>query len=392
MNLTFSRDQLLSSLQTVIGVVERKQAVPILSNILLRITDKKMSVMGTDSEIELLNESPYLDTLAEPVALTLPGRKLLDICKALPDDSLITMTQSDHQQIQLKVGNSRFVLATLPADEFPSSDVIQPNLAFSISEQELYHLIHQTHFSMAQQDVRYFLNGMLLEIEDRSIRMVAADGHRLALGTLSLETPLNKSLNPSSDNNTATASSRSSMTNGRIQAILPRKTVLELMRTLTPSDTHIGIQLNHNQIQFSKPNFLMTSRLIEGKFPDYQQVIPRHCNKSITLEREILKQTLQRIAILCDEKYHGVRLYCENNQLQLSSNNPKQEIAEANLDIEYTNAPLDIGFNVTYLLDVLNAIDTETITLQFKQIENGILIEHHEASHHYAYVIMPMYL
>lgn len=369
MILHLQREILLKPLQMVIGVVERKQSMPILSNILLSIKDNKLSITGTDSEIELIGYMDLIANTAPDITLTLPGRKLLDICRALPEGSTIELSQNNNK-VTLRSGRSRFVLSTLPAEDFPTLKIQEAHLAFTLPQFHLKQMLQRTCFAMAQQDVRYYLNGLLLEILQNQLHTVATDGHRLAFNACAVSTT----------------------TSQKIQVIIPRKGVLELLRLLEDIEQDIGITLSNGHIHIASEHFMFTSKLVEGRFPEYGRVIPRNSTKSLFIEREQLKQSLSRSAILCNEKYKGIRFEVANNLLQITTNNPEQESAEEEIIVEYSQEPLDIGFNVSYLLDVLNILKSDAVKLTFGNSDTSALIEEGDEKIQSLFVVMPMYL
>lgn len=369
MKLNLSRETLLKPLQMVIGVVERKQTLPILSNVLLNLKDNKLSVMGTDLEVELVGQADMGQNIETNEQLTLPGRKLMDICKALPEGAPIELYQ-DNERVILKSGRSRFVLTTLPASDFPSVEEQEGNLTFTIKQQDLRQLLQRTAFSMAQQDVRYYLNGLLLEIRPSLLRAVATDGHRLATSTMDIHTD----------------------TEHRLQIIIPRKGVFELTRLLNDSDMDVSVTIGSNHIRVSSNDYTFTSKLVEGRFPDYERVIPKNSDKTITIDRDALKNALSRASILCNEKFRGIRLELKDNTLKMLANNPEHETAEEELSISYDKEPLDIGFNVTYLLDILNALNPGNVTLMFADANSSLLIKEADADNNSVFVVMPMRL
>ena len=369
MKLNLPREALLNPLQTVIGVVERKQTMQILSNVLIEINGEILSVTGTDSEVELIGRSAVTALEQDQPRITLPGRKLIDICKALPENAAIELYQEKERMI-LKSGKSRFTLTTLPASEFPNTEAKDENTRFSISEAALRKLLQRTSFAMAQQDVRYYLNGLLFEVNKNTLTTVATDGHRLAANTIDIE---------GADNH-------------RIQVIIPRKAVLELMRLLTDSDQKVTIMIGNNHIRVESQNYSFTSKLVEGRFPDYGRVIPKGGDKVVSFERPVLRAALQRAAILCNEKFHGVRLELRENLLRILADNPEQEIAEDELLVNYTGNNLDIGFNVNYMLDALNVLETEEVQLKFIDADSSILLEEVNGNQDSTFVIMPMRL
>lgn len=366
MNISIYKENLLSPLQQVIGAVEKKQTMPILGNILLKSSGRELRVIGTDRELEL-NSGIQLDQDAE-IFTTLPARKLLDICKALPNDSLINL-EIDENRAVLKSAKSRFSLGTLPGADFPLLDEVDFLFKFNIQQNQFKKLLDKTSFAMAQQDVRYYLNGVMLEIESDKIKIVATDGHRLALGSITGEYPVESNF----------------------QVIIPRKAVMELSRLLTQTDEEITISVSKSHIRIQLSDIIFTSKLIDGKFPDYNRVIPLDLNQELLISKDTLKETLQRISILCNEKYRGIRLTLENNTLNIQANNPHQEEAEEEITVDFDETKIDIGFNVLYLIDVLNVIDTDNVNIHLKDANSSCVLTNDD-SDDFKYVVMPMRL
>lgn len=369
MKLNLQREILLTPLQMVIGVVERKQTLPILSNVLLDTNDNKISITGTDLEVELVGQMPLEAPSSTAGKLTVPGRKLMDICKALPENSSIELYQ-DKEQVILRSGRSRFTLSTLPAADFPNVENQSSEIHFELTQSDLRKLIQRCHFSMAQQDVRYYLNGMLLVVSPDYIQGVATDGHRLAASRLNITTGASE----------------------KTQVIIPRKGVIELLRLLSNDDESVTVELSTNHIRVTSNSYTFTSKLIEGRFPDFERVIPKQANKSITLEKGYFKDALNRVAILCNEKFRGLRFEFRHNILRILANNPEQEAAEEEIKIVYTDDELDIGFNVSYLVDIINALDGDTVTLHFSDANSSLMIEEGDDNASFTYVVMPMRL
>ena len=365
MKVSASREHLLEALQSVIGVVERRQTMPILSNILLSARDNRLRATGTDLEVELVASAEV--TVQQPGDITVPGRKLLDILRNLPEKSQVTLTR-EGERIVLRGGRSRFTLSSLPAAEFPVIDEIHATQTVTIRAQECRRLIDKTHFAMAQQDVRYYLNGTLLETNGQVLRAVATDGHRLswcevALGGAAREMQ---------------------------QIILPRKGVLELQRLLDgEGEIEIAIGTNHVRVQIGEVRF--TSKLIDGKFPEYGRVIPADPPRIMSASREALRAALQRTAILSNEKYRGVRLTFAAGLLTVQAHNPEQEEAEDQLEVNFTGDEIEIGFNVSYLLDALGAVETETVEVGLTDANSSCLIRA-PGNVNVKYVVMPMRL
>lgn len=367
MKFTISRDALLKPLNLVAGVVERRQTLPILANILLVLEDGRLSLTGTDLEVELVGRV-QLAAAGESGEVTVPARKLVDICKSLPDGSDISFTAQDGK-VTVRSGRSRFTLSTLPAREFPNVEDSAGTHQFTIRQGQLKRLIDRTSFAMAQQDVRYYLNGMLWELKDKQLRVVATDGHRLALCTLPEKVEVNDDA----------------------QVILPRKGVLEMARLLIDEDEDIAIVIGSNHIRATTDEFTFTSKLVDGKFPDYQRVLPHNPNKIVLGPRLELRQAFARTAILSNEKYRGVRLKLTDNSLDIVANNPEQEEAEEVVSVDYQGDSLEVGFNVSYLLDVLAVLSGDKVKLSLSDPNSSALLEESEDGDS-VYVVMPMRL
>ena len=365
MKLTAGREALLKPLQAVIGVVERRQTMPILANVLLVAKDGEVSITATDLEVELVANADV--QVEAPGEVTVPGRKLLDICRALPDDASVSVSQSG-EKLLVKSGRSKFSLTTLPAAEFPTVEDINAGQAVSVSQDVLAKLLDKTHFSMAQQDVRYYLNGLLLETNKQSLRAVATDGHRLALCEVDVE---GESLPEQ-------------------QVIVPRKGVLELQRLMS-GDGDLAIELGTNHIRIQLEGIRFTSKLIDGRFPEYERVIPQDTSNALNADRELFRSALQRTAILSNEKYRGIRLIIREGNMVLQAHNPEQEEAEEALEIEYGGDEIEIGFNVNYLLDALGAIASEQVNLSLVDSNSSCLLTE-PGNDDAKYVVMPMRL
>jgi len=367
MKFAISREALLKPLNLVAGVVERRQTLPILANVLMVLEGDRLSLTGTDLEVELLGRV-QLSSAGESGEVTVPARKLVDICKSLPEGSDIEFAAIDGK-VKVKSGRSRFTLATLPAREFPSVEDSMGTHQFTIKQGELKRLIDRTGFAMAQQDVRYYLNGMLLELKGNQLRVVATDGHRLAMCTL--PSPVD--------------------VGGDTQVILPRKGVLELNRLLLEENEDIVVVIGSNHARATTNDFTFTSKLVDGKFPDYERVLPRSPDKSVVGSRLDLRQAFARTAILSNEKYRGVRLKLTTGSLDIIANNPEQEEAEEVVSVQYEGEGLEIGFNVGYLLDVLGVLSGEEVRLSLSDPNSSALLEE-SASGDSLYVVMPMRL
>lgn len=366
MKFKIQREAFLKPLQQIIGVVERRQTLPVLGNILVQADGQGLTLTATDLEVELVARLPL--EIEEQGETTLPARKLLDICRTLPDGAWIELTV-DQERATVRSGKSRFTLATLPASDFPVVEELKSVQAFAFPQKELKELIDRTHFSMAQQDVRYYLNGLMLELDKKGIRCVATDGHRLALCELPAKTGVGESQ----------------------QVIVPRKGVQELLRLLENDEGEVEIQIGSNHIRVSTPAIRFTSKLIDGRFPDYKRVLPKGGDKQIQADRGLLRQALARTSILSNEKYRGIRLSLDENVLRIQAHNPEQEEAEEELEIQYGGDTLEIGFNVTYLLDALGALAGEDVRIILSDANSSCLIEE-GGSGHCKYVVMPMRL
>lgn len=366
MKLQVGRNELLAALSAVIGVVERRQTLPVLSNFLMETRDDELIVTGTDLEIEL-EARARVQNLA-PGRATLPARKLFDICRGLPEGAEIQIDVSG-DKAQLKSGRSRYSLSCLKADEFPAMGRLAEGRELAVTRKQLRNLIERTQFAMAQQDVRYYLNGLLLEITPKRVRCVATDGHRLAMSEVVTETGFAENL----------------------QVIVPRKAVLELMRLLDVSDEIVKVRLGAGQVQVDVDVVRMTSKLIDGRFPDYERVIPESGDKRLQADRELVKRALARTAILSNEKFRGVRLTLEDGKLMLQTHNPEHEEAEEDLEVQFGGTPLEIGFNVNYLLDALGALGSNEFVMELKNSDSSGLIYAADDSSS-KYVVMPMRL
>ncbi len=365
MKFSAPREAVLKPLQAVIGVVERRQTMPILSNVLLVARDGVLSITATDLEVELVAEGAVEDV--EAGETTVPGRKLHDIVRALPDGVRLDVSLSG-ERLGIKAGRSRFTLSTLRAADFPTIEDVAAQDTFEVPAATLRRLIEKTHFSMAQQDVRYYLNGLLLETDGARLRGVATDGHRLALAEVDLDKPPARTE----------------------QLIVPRKGVLELNRLLT-GDGSVRLTLGTNHIRAQMDGLRLTSKLIDGRFPEYSRVIPKNPPNVMTADRTLLRQALQRTAILSNEKYRGVRLQLGANSMIIQANNPEQEEAVETVELEYAGSEMEIGFNVNYLLDALAAVDGEQVCIGVTDGDSSCLITE-PGRDDAKFVVMPMRL
>ena len=366
MKLSTSRESLLKPLQAVIGVVERRQTMPVLANVLLVAVDGQLTVTATDLEVEL-SATSAVDQVKVPGEITVPGRKLLDICRALEDGPKVTLSLSG-DRVTVQSGRSKFVLSTLPAAEFPLIEDAAMDRQFSMNQVDLSRLLDRTHFSMAQQDVRYYLNGLLLESGDGKLRAVATDGHRLALSDTALE----------------------SASGNKSQVIVPRKGVLELQRLLD-GEEEVQISVSDNHIRAVVGGIRFTSKLIDGRFPDYDRVIPSSKGSLLLADRDQLRHALQRAAILSNEKYRGVRLEFMSGKIKIQANNPDQEEAEEEVEVKYDGQTMEIGFNVNYLLDALAAVEAKEVEIALVDPGSSCIVRA-PGDQNSLYVVMPMRL
>jgi DNA polymerase-3 subunit beta len=347
MKFSAAREVILKPLQTVVGVVERRQTMPILSNVLLSVQGSKLSVTATDLEVEMVAEAEVkADASGE---ITVPGRKLHDIFRALPDSAVVEISQSG-DRVNIKAGRSRFTLSTLRAADFPTVEEVGAKQTLRLNKADLRRLVDKTHFSMAQQDVRYYLNGLLLETERKRLRAVATDGHRLALSEAEL----------------LAAASRD-------------------------GDGEVQLALGANHIRVHLDGIRLTSKLIDGRFPEYGRVVPAEPKNVLKADRNLFRQALQRTAILSNEKYRGVRLELSPNSVMLQANNPEQEEAVETLEVEYSGDAMEIGFNVNYLLDALAAVDSDQVEFGVTDANSSCLIRE-PGSDKTKFVVMPMRL
>lgn len=368
MDITVQREALLKPLQAVSGVVEKKQTLPILSNVLLTIKDGKLLLTGTDLEIELIG-FVSIESLAAEGATTVSARKLFDICRTLPEGSTLRLSLEKNYLV-VRAGESCFMLNTLPAQDFPNLEDSDYPVQFTTKQSHLKNLLTKTYFAMGQQDVRHYLNGTFLDISQNSIKCVAADGHRLALTTIQDE----------------------NIGNVEARVILPRKSVLELIRLLgNDSDNDVTIHIGDSRFRLLATDYIFTSKLINAQYPDYNRLIPRGTTSAIG-DREAIKQALTRASILSNEKFRGVRFQLEASKLRITANNSDQEQAEEAVALDYQGSNMEIGFNVAYLLDVVSAITAKSIRCVFTGPNEGVLIEPTESDFSLLYVVMPMRL
>jgi len=365
MKISIVRETLLSALQAVANVVERRQTLPILSNVLVLAEGGTISVTASDMEVEA--SATVVADVKRAGSSTVPGKKLLDICRALPPQCEIAVEEKDNK-IRIVVGRSRFSLGTLPPGEFPVVGVPPAEMTLTLDAVVLRDLIAHTHFAMAHQDVRYYLNGLLLEVGPDRIKSVATDGHRLAVTERKLlgDRP-------------------------ERQLIVPRKGVTEIQRLATHCGGTVSLGISPNIVRVMGEQQSITIKLVDGKFPDYERVLPKNASKVVLADREATRLALQRTSILSNEKFRGVRLQFDRNTLKASAHNPEQEEAEEEIAVRYEGESLEIGFNVSYLLDVLNVLDCKDVEFQLADANSSCLIQNPEDAVS-KYVVMPMRL
>jgi DNA polymerase III subunit beta len=367
MRFSLQREVFLKPLAQVVNVVERRQTLPVLANLLVQVKGGLLSLTGTDLEVEMVARHAIED--AQDGETTIPARKLFEIVRALPDGSKVTVSQTG-DKVMVQAGRSRFTLASLPANDFPSVDEMEATERVRVSEAALKELIERTSFAMAQQDVRYYLNGLLFDLREKSLRCVATDGHRLAL----CEAPLD-----------------GAGVQTKRQIIVPRKGVTELQRLLEGGERELELEVGRSHIRVKRDDVTFTSKLIDGRFPDYEAVIPIGADREVKIDREVFRAALQRAAILSNEKYRGVRVEVSPGQLKINAHNPEQEEAQEEVEAETRVDGLAIGFNVNYLLDALSALRDEHVVLQLRDANSSALVRE-ASSEKCRHVVMPLRL
>jgi DNA polymerase III subunit beta len=359
------RDTLLRPLQIVSGIVERRHTLPILANILIRKDGERVSFLSTDIEVQITTHA-QVGSGDDVMATTVAARKLLDILRALPDSNDVALTLSN-KRMTVQSGKSRFALQTLAAEEFPTvTQAEQYNAQVTLPQKTLKHLFNMVHFSMAQQDIRYYLNGLLLVVDGKNVIAVATDGHRLAFSQVETEEDF-----------------------PRQEVIIPRKTIMELQRLLEENDEPVLLEIANNQVKLTFADIELISKLVEGKFPDYTRVIPKGYKNNFTIGRDQLLRSLQRAAIMTSDKFKGVRCIVTPGSMKVSSTNADQEEAVEEIEIDYGGDSVDIGFNVTYLLDVLNNLKDDYVNIALGDANSSALITVPDKAD-FKYVVMPM--
>ena len=377
------KETLLRPLQTIAGIVERRHTLPILSNVLIERNDKEILYMATDLEIQITTTITTTTTTTttekQPCVVTVAAKKLQDILRALPEKAEVTL-EIEEKKLQIRSGKSRFNLQTLSAEDFPRFKKNDPSsrVKITIKQKELKNLLFLVQYAMAQQDIRYYLNGLLLLIEDGRLKVVTTDGHRLGFA-----------LTPLKANQIEFLSKIPSLE--RAEIILPRKVILELAKQLNESEELVIIEILENQAQFTFSNIALVTKTVDGKFPDYNRVIPTGHQKQFEINRLVFLQALQRVSILSNEKIRGARLILTTKTLRIVCNNNEKEEAQEEIEIKYSGEALDIGFNSTYLLDVLSSLTSETVECSFGDTNSSALITIPN-NENFKYVVMPMRL
>lgn len=364
MNINLNKDVLIKPLQLINGVVERRQTLPILGNVLVEVDKGILSLTATDLEVEIVAQLGIDNAATDRI--TLPARKLFDICRSLVDGADVTI-QTEEEKATVRSGKSRFVLTTLPADDFPDIGELEGARSFTLKQGELKRLIDQTAFAMAQQDVRYYLNGMLFEMGSDQLRTVATDGHRLAMAEAGVNIGWNE----------------------KTQVIVPRKGVMELQRLLDDADKDVNIELGLNHIRFTADGMSFTSKLVDGRFPDYEHVVPKNGDKILIADRDALRQALVRASILSNEKFRGISVHVKPGSMVIHARNPEQEHAEEEVEVDYLGEEFEIGFNAAYVQDALGAMSEQQVQMVFTDPSSSCLM-HGVANESSRYVVMPM--
>jgi DNA polymerase-3 subunit beta len=368
MKISLSRENLLAVLQTVAGVVEKRQSMPILGNILLQVSQNILTLTASDLEIETRASTALEDSKGD-FSITLPAIKLISIIRAIPD-GLSVVLDFEATHCNISAGRSKFKLFTLPAEDFPTIDLTQTTMSFSIPQNQLKQIIHNTAFAMALQDVRFYLNGMLFDINHQTLRVVATDGHRLSTCTTILAT----------DGLPIT------------QAILPRKGILELQKLLGDNDNLLSFSIAKNYLTIHLEDIIFTCKLVDGRFPDFNRVIPKENDLFVQVDKDLFKGLLQRSAILSNDKFNGIRLVLSNNLLTVHAKNADQDESHEDMAIDYQGTAMEVGFNVHYIIEVLNSMVEQSVILAMKDVNSSCLIVTQDDTCSCQHVIMPMRL
>ena len=367
MKLTISRESLLIPLQQVVGVIEKRQTLVILSNVLMKLTDDRLQLTGTDLEVQLITDAAA-DFGEENGEITVPARKLLDICRTLPESS-IARIETEQDRLLIQCGRSRFTLSTLPGSNYPAFDCNAADSEFIVNSRLLRRAMEKTMFAMAMQDVRYYLNGLMLEVGDNLLRAVASDGHRLAL----YEEPIDAAGSPTR------------------QIIIPRKGVMEAYRLLGDIDTDVRVQIAQNNIRVAFDHHQFSAKLIEGRFPDFQRLLPKEISRAVTLDKNAFKAAITRVSILSNEKFKGINVEINDNLMLIEAHNSENEQAREEMEVDLEGSGLSIGFNATYLLDAINNIDSDQMRVSFTDTGQSALVEDMK-DQRFKFIVMPLRL
>lgn len=366
---TINRDALYSVLQKVVAIVQAQQTMPILSYLMLDIRGSQLKLYATDLEIELVGLVRLEKDVEAPVKVMLSARKLLDICKSLTPGSILKFTAKD-SRVVVASSRSRFTLSTMPVEEFSQFSKVDEQWEIKINQKSLLKLLKSTSFAMGSQDVRYYLNGLLLELHENAVRAVSTDGHRLAFNSVSAK------IN----------------TEHKAQVIVPNKAIIELIRLLDAQDTDVIIRLSMSQLCYSSPGLIFNTKLIDARFPNYECALPIGLDKKVTLKKDEFAQTISRVSILSNQKIRGVRLELQQGVMQISAANQYQEVAVEDFNIDYQGPKIDIAFNVRYLLEAVQNCSSDNIELHFKDTSTSILIKEHGIDSQVMFVLMPLCL
>jgi DNA polymerase-3 subunit beta len=372
MHIIILRDELLKACQNVIGAVERRNTLNILSNILLAVEEDSAYLKTTATDLELeLKSGGAIKTIITPGKITVSARKLVDICRSLPKGAEVELKLED-KQLLIRSEKRVFNLITLPATEYPDIEELSgEKIEFQLRQSELKTAVSRTAFAIPQQDVRYFLNGLLFELESGKLNFVATDGHRLAFAEMQL---------------------KNVKVDEKKQIIVPKKTISELATLLSGEDRDIKIIFSKNHLVVESGDFKMTSKLIDGKYPNYNRVIPKNCNRAISVNTEGFKISLNCVSVLANEAFRGIRLFLADNQIKMSANNTQQEEADESIEVDYQGPDIEMAFNIDYLIDVCNNVTSDKMVINFADLNSPVMIEEEVGGIRYIYVVMPMRL
>ena len=366
MKFIINRELLLTPLQQIVSVIEKRQTMPILANVLFKLDKNQLTLTGTDLEVQIVTHVA-LDN-DEQGSITIPARKLLDICRLLPSAVDIKFELIGNK-LKIQSGRSRFSVSTLSADEYPNFEMSAMDCQFSMQAGQLKKALDKTTFCMANQDIRYYLNGIMLSIFNQQLKLVGSDGHRLAIYEDKIEQE----------------------TGIESRIIIPRKGVLELARLLDDDELDVQVEFSRNNIRVVIDTLIFSAKLVDSKYPDFSKVFEQSFNSPIHVQKQILKDALTRVSILSNEKFRGVEFVIKGNNLQISTNNPEHEEADEEIVIEYQGEPLSIAFNAQYVLDAVSNLDSELAVLTIAENASSCFIEE-PSEQNYKFIVMPMRL